>query len=143
MQLCPGFMRRGVSYCLTEHLVMGQSTGDWRLGNTKSVLMVTIYKFRNGHTFNYTRRYGPLRRPSSSSYEGLWPSAEAFFSLRAKKGLIVQFWLISGNFWCSVVTFVTFSSNLNNVEEKYSTKFKKKSKKKPQKKIQQITKKIH
>ena len=38
-----------------------------------------------------TRRYGPLRGPTSSSCGGLQPSAEAFFALRAKKDLIMLF----------------------------------------------------
>ena len=37
----------------------------------------------------HTRRYGPLRGPTSSSCGGLRPSAEAFFALRAKKELIM------------------------------------------------------
>ena len=35
--------------------------------------------------------------------------------LRAKKGLFMQFFLISGHFWCSEVTSVTFSSNLSDL----------------------------
>ena len=62
----------------------------------------------------FTRRYGPLRGPTSSSCGWLWPSAEAFFALRAKKELIVLFGPIFGNFWCPVVTLVTFSSNISN-----------------------------
>ena len=42
--------------------------------------------------------------------------AEAFFALRAKTELIMLFWPIFGNFWCPVVTSVTFSSNLRNLE---------------------------
>ena len=36
----------------------------------------------------YTRRYGRLRGPTSSSCGGFWPSTEAFFALRSKKGLL-------------------------------------------------------
>ena len=43
-----------------------------------------------------TRRYGLLRGPTSSSCGGLWPSAEAFFALRAKKELFMLFWPIFG-----------------------------------------------
>jgi hypothetical protein len=43
-------------------------------------------------TFKGTRRYGPLRGPTSSSCGGLRPSAEAFFALRAKKQLFMLFW---------------------------------------------------
>ena len=63
-----------------------------------------------------TRRYGPLRGLTSSSCGGLRPSAEAFFALRAKKELFMLFWPIFGNFWCPVVTVVTFSINLSNFE---------------------------
>ena len=55
---------------------------------------------------NVTRTYGPLRGPTSSSCGGLWP--RAFCALRGKKGLIMLFWPIFGNFWCPVVTLVTF-----------------------------------
>ena len=68
------------------------------------------------HPFIKTRRYGPLRGPTSSSCGGLQPSAEALFALWAKKELIILFWPIFGNFWCPVVTLVTFSSNLRNFE---------------------------
>ena len=54
-----------------------------------------------------TRRYGPLRGPTSSSCGWLWPLAEAFFALREKKELIMLFWPIFGIFWCPVVTLVT------------------------------------
>ena len=69
------------------------------------------------HAVDDTRRYGPLCGPTSSSCGGLQPSAEAFFALRAKKELIMLFWLIFGNFWCPVVALVTFSSNLSNFEK--------------------------
>ena len=42
---------------------------------------------------------------------------EAFFSLWAIKGLIMLFWLIKGNCSRSVVTLVSFSSNLNKNEK--------------------------
>ena len=45
-----------------------------------------------------TRRYGLLRGPTSSSCGGLWPSAEAFFALWAKKELIMLIWPIFGIF---------------------------------------------
>ena len=83
-------------------------------------------------TFITTRRYGPLRGPTSSSCGGLRPSAEAFFALRAKKGLILLFCPIFGDFWCPVVTLVTFSSNLSNFERNP------KNLKKNTKKIQKI-----
>ena len=63
-----------------------------------------------------TRRNGPLRGLTFSSCGGLWPSAQAFLALRTKKDLIMLFWPIFGNFWCPVVTLVTFSSNFGNFE---------------------------
>ena len=63
-----------------------------------------------------TRRYGPLRGPISSSCEGLWASAEAFFAFRAKKRAYYAVLAHLCNFWCQVVTLVTFSSNLSNFE---------------------------
>ena len=44
--------------------------------------------------------------------------AKVFFGPFGKKGLIKLFWLILGHFWCSVVTLVTFNSNLSNFEKK-------------------------
>ena len=54
-----------------------------------------------------TRRYGPLRGPTSSSCGGLRPSAEAFFALRAKKKLTFA---VLAHFW----HFLVSSSNLGN-----------------------------
>ena len=70
------------------------------------------------HSFeiNNTRRYGPLCGPTSSSCGGHRPSAEAFFALRQKKEVVMLFGPIFGNFWCPVVTLVTFSSNISNFE---------------------------
>ena len=47
------------------------------------------------------------------SYQKVQPAmrvdlTKAFYALWAKKGLIILFWPISGQFWCSVVTFSTF-----------------------------------
>ena len=75
-------------------------------------------------SFKNTRRYGPLRGPTSSSFGGLRPSADLF----------MLFWPIFRDFWCSVVTVVTFSSNFSNFERN------KKSEKNP-KKIQKKLKK--
>ena len=77
-----------------------------------------------------TRRYGPLRGPTSSSSGGLKTLSEAFFALWAKKKeLIMLFWPYFGNFWCPVVTVVTFSSNLIIVTLKEITKNRKYKKK--------------
>ena len=62
-----------------------------------------------------TARYAGF---TSRSCGGLWPPAEAFFALWAKKELFMLFWLTLGHFWCSVVTSVTFSNNLSNYEKK-------------------------
>ena len=84
------------------------------------LLYIFIWKTyqANKDIIGYTRRYGPLHGPTSSSCGGLHPSAEAFFALRATKELFMLFWPIFGNFWCSVVTMVTFSSNISNNNKK-------------------------
>ena len=77
----------------------------------------------NGKPFNCiktiicTKWYGPLPGPTYSSCGRRRPSAEAFFALRAKKGLIMLLLTKSGIFWCPV-TLVPFSSNLSNFERK-------------------------
>ena len=58
-----------------------------------------------------TARYAGF---TSSSCGGLRPPAGAFFALREKKELFMLFWLTLGYFWCSVVTSVTFSSNVRD-----------------------------
>ena len=61
-----------------------------------------------------TRRYGPLRGPTSSFAEGF---GRGFFCPSGKqKKLIMLFWPIFGNFWCPVVNLVTFGSNPSNFE---------------------------
>ena len=56
-----------------------------RIGNIKS-------SHRGFPHILSTRRYSPLRGPTSNSCGGLRPSAEAFFALRAKKELIMLLW---------------------------------------------------
>ena len=73
------------------------------------------YNFPPSSTVENTRRYGPLRRPASCFCGELWPLAEAFFDLQAKKRLIMPILVI---FWCSVVTFVSFSSNFEKIQKK-------------------------
>ena len=71
----------------------------------------------------------------TARYAGLLLApAEAFFALWAKKKHIMLFWLILGNFWCPVVTLVTFISNHSNFER--NSKKTKKSKKENKKKFQ-------
>ena len=60
-----------------------------------------------------TARYAGLLLAPAEGF-GLRP--RLFFALRAKKKLIMLFWPIFCNFWCPVVTLVTFSSNLSNFE---------------------------
>ena len=62
-------------------------------------------------TFHCTRRYGPLCGPPSGFCGGLWPLSEVFFAFQAKMGIIL---LVFAHVWGSVVTKVTFSSNLKN-----------------------------
>ena len=62
--------------------------------------------------FERTRRYGPLRRPTSSSCSELQPLAKAFFALGAKKELILLFWPILG---LLVVTLILKKSNKKNI----------------------------
>ena len=73
--------------------------------------------------------------------EGFGLRPRLFFSLLAKKVLIMLFWPIFGNFWCPVVTLVTFISNLSEFER--NTKKPKNLKKIPKlkKKIKKIKKK--
>ena len=75
-----------------------------------------------------TRRYGPLRGPTSSSCEGLHPLAEVIFALRAKNKIIMLF----VNFQAILVS----SSNLSNFKKNTKSpkkKFKIKKYKKNQK----------
>ena len=89
-----------------------------------------------------TRRYSPLRRFTSSSCRGLRPSAQDFFALCAKKEFFTLFVLILGLFWCSVITSIMFSSNLNNFEnnQKKSQKIQPHKIQKSQKKSRKIIK---
>ena len=57
--------------------------------------------------FITTRRYGPLRGPTSSSCGGLRPSAEAFFALLAKKK---NYYAVLAHFQ----QFLVSSSNIGN-----------------------------
>ena len=55
----------------------------------------------------YTTRYGPLSRPTSSSYGGLRPSAESFLG---PSGKIRPYYAVLANFR----PFLVSSSNLGN-----------------------------
>ena len=50
----------------------------------------------------------------TARYAGLLLAPAEGFGLWAKKEPNLLFWPIFGNFWCIVVTLVTFSSNLSN-----------------------------
>ena len=58
-------------------------------------------------TVTTTRRYCPLRGPTSGSCRGLQPSAEAFFALWAQKR---AYYAVFTHFW----HFLVSSSNLGN-----------------------------
>ena len=75
------------------------------------------YEAQSGPRFNSARRYSPIGGLTPSSGVELWPLAEAFFALLAKTELLTLFVLILGHFRCSVVTSVTFSSDLSNFEK--------------------------
>ena len=77
----------------------------------------------------------------TTRYAGLVlaPAAKAFFGPLGKKEVIKLFWPIFGNSWCTVVTMVTFSSNLTNFKRIQKTK---KNEGKKSKKIHQISKKF-
>ena len=68
-----------------------------------------------------------------------------FFALRAKNELFMLFWPILGDFWCPVVTVVTFSSNLSNFERTQKNGKIQQENSKNSKKLKKIqkSKKIH
>ena len=82
----------------------------------KGSLKCWFFKSSSEKAFRLTRRYSPLRGPTSSSCKGLWPSGDAFFALRAKKRAYYAVLVHFGNCWCPLETMVTFSSNLKNFE---------------------------
>ena len=63
-----------------------------------------------------TRRYSLLRLLLAPA-DGFCLLFRLFLALWANKELFMLFLLILSNFWCSVVTSVTFSSNLSNFEK--------------------------
>ena len=66
-------------------------------------------KFTNKYRLEDTARYAGLLLAPAEDF-GLW--------LRlVGQELIMLFWATLGNFWCPVVTLVTFSSNLSNFEK--------------------------
>ena len=77
-----------------------------------------------------TARYAGLLLAPAEGFEH-WP--------RQKKGFIMLFWLVFGDFWCPVVTLVIFSGNLSKFE-KYQKKTKKSKRCKKIKKIKKSKK---
>ena len=75
-----------------------------------------------------TRRYSPLRGPTSSFCRWLWPSAKGFFALWPKKDLDMLFWSIhavhAGH------TVLAHSNNSKNVKNGQKKKRKSKTNKK-------------
>ena len=65
-------------------------------------------------TLKGTARYADLLRGPA---EGLDLRRRLFFPFGPKKELSMLFLLILGHFWCSVITSVTFSSNLSDFEK--------------------------
>ena len=61
-----------------------------------------------------TARYAGLLIAPAEGF-GLWP--RLICPSGKKKSFFLLFWPIFGNFWCPVVTVVTFSYNLSNFEK--------------------------
>ena len=93
--------------------------------------------------FIHTRRYGPLRGPTSSSCGGLRPLAKGFFGPLCKKKNLLCFWANFRQFWCPVVTLVTLKRIQKFQQKKTNKELKihKKSEKQKKKKIQKINQK--
>ena len=60
--------------------------------------------------------------------EGFGLHLRLIFALQAIKWLFTLFVPILGNFWCAVVTSVTFSSNLKNIGDESEKNHKKSTK---------------
>ena len=101
-----------LSYIYLEYLE------DWFLGPLNSKLIEDSLQKAVLYRLDDTAGYaGLLLGPAEGS---LWPSAEAFFALWAKKRILLccfsPFLAFFGVFWCPVVPLVTFSRNLSNFE---------------------------
>ena len=76
-----------------------------KLRRCQKICHFVLYaKKRNNLDFKFTRRYGPLRGPTSSSCGGLWPSV--FLPFDKKRG----YYAVLAHFWHLLVS----SSNLGN-----------------------------
>ena len=105
---------------LWECPIYGKQTSQQKSVNGKKILLtlyfpisVTFALFQPHilTPFKSTRRYGPLRGPTSSFGRG-----RGFFCPSAKKRPYYAVLARFGNFWCPVVTLVNFSSKLSNFE---------------------------
>ena len=108
----------------------------------KTVVEISIYYFK------YNRKYSPYVGQILAPEEGFGLGWRLSFLPFGQKRLIMPFgqkwlnmlvWQNLGNFWCSVVTLPTFSSNRNIFENnlKQSKKYLKKMKKSYKKMIEQ------
>ena len=59
-----------------------------------------------------------IGKPTSSSWGGLWPVGESFIAIQTKKRAFYAVLATFGNFLSSVVTLVTITSNLSEIEER-------------------------
>ena len=87
----------------------------WILNKEKNTLCCPSWGLTNVRQclkFVYTRSYSPLCGFTSSSYKAALAFGRGFFCPSGKKKFFKLFWLTLSHFWCSVVTSVTFSSNL-------------------------------
>ena len=60
------------------------------------ILQILDKEILQSSQIHHTRRYGPLLGPTSSSCGGLWPLAEVFLALWAKKR---AYYAVLENFW--------------------------------------------
>ena len=78
---------------------------------------LNIYNWQNVNWLSLnTRMYSQLRGLTSCSCGGLQPLADVFFCHSAKKRGFNAVCTYFRSFWCSVVTSITFSSNLSIIE---------------------------
>ena len=93
------------------HIHLSQASHTWPEEEFLFILVhINLPSFKS--PFPCTKRYGPLRRPTSSSCGGLWP--RLFLPFGQIFLAFYAVWPIFGKFVCPVVTLVTFSSNHSN-----------------------------
>ena len=101
-------LNSGHVFCKVRYCSRNQST--WRCIKCTNFLILNNVSFTNLYIlckllWMASRRNGPLRGPTSSSYWGLQPLVILI--------LFCPFYAIL----CTVVTFITFSNNLSNFEK--------------------------